>query len=917
MPESEAPVAEPKPQTNEPITLNGDEDYRDYVGDILINGIPTRVEVQSQDGPTNSIVYTYVDENGNTRRGTSTILGFKEAIQKAEESKKQPAPQPEPAPVNEPINEPIVEPAPQPEEKPVEQPVTPQTIDWDALFEQDPETYFAEMQKQFGDKTEKRFNAVIAATQKRLDALNKANPQTDNEIFENEEKKEKLEAKIATLNEMVARLYTPVAEPEPQPVGEKKPVAPHVVDDPIKEAQNKEDELITKLGRVGVSRAQKQDWARRAGKYVGDLFATREEYSAYEAIAKNLGEYLEDFEKGVEDSFANRSNIESDSPVNDVPLTNEPNEGNNGDTGQTEEGRPLDNRGGRTSNEGNQEGDSSDAKGKSERGNKSKGGKSTKQVDKYPARKGNATQKLLIDTFGFESVTIPNTRKNTLNAIYDFMMEMSKTLGISPKSIGQGGWLSVGNLRSNAFFAAVHSIKHGSITGNIKEVSLRFKYGTLTGIAHEWFHSLDYALDYFNTGIKSTTTSEVDRSKFSGRKEVWDAIDNIVKAINGSGHPERIKKRVRNMSAWSYWLSPKEMCARAFDQYILDKFRAAGIEVEGVITESDAGNPTPEEMAVIAPAFDNLFKVLQEKEGKTPGTSVLYQIGEIIEKENKVRAFATESIKQMLKESGIEVVVLSNEDVSNMSPLKEPNGTVYGWTDGKKIYLTEAGINPNTPVHEYTHLWAKAMMQKNPKGWKSVKDNLRGTSVWNEVLNDPNYSNIRNNEDLVASEVLSRLSGRDGAAKLEQMAQQMIDEAKGSMRKLEARGLVQRIKDALNEFWSWVGVELFGIEKFESVEQITDRVLWDLMNKTDLGALSEGKPEFNIINGAEGKALVHAVNQKNLVFKTGQPLDYIEVGNRIYLYNNPNYNNYTAYSNGEINVIFALEIDAYRDLETV
>ena len=35
---------------------------------------------------------------------------------------------------------------------------------------------------------------------------------------------------------------------------------------------------------------------------------------------------------------------------------------------------------------------------------------------------------------------------------------------------------------------------------------------------------------------------------------------------------------------------------------------------------------------------------------------------------------------------------------------------------------------------------------------------------------------------------------------MEQMAQQMIDEAKGTARKLEARGLIQRMKDALNEF---------------------------------------------------------------------------------------------------------------------
>jgi hypothetical protein len=184
---------------------------------------------------------------------------------------------------------------------------------------------------------------------------------------------------------------------------------------------------------------------------------------------------------------------------------------------------------------------------------------------------------------------------------------------------------------------------------------------------------------------------------------------------------------------------------------------------------------------------------------------------------------------------------------------KTPNGIVYGWTDGKKIYLTKAGMNPNTKIHEYTHLWAKAMMQKNPKGWNSIKQLLKKTPVWNEVMNDANYSNIHGNEDMVASEVISRISGTKNAAKLEQMAQKMIDEANGTMRKAEARGLIQNIKDALNQFWSWVSKNLFEIENFGSVEEVTDRVLWDLMNKTDLGELSEGQVEAQIA-GAKGCA---------------------------------------------------------------
>ncbi|MEE0237615.1 MAG: LPD38 domain-containing protein [Bacteroidales bacterium] len=973
---------------------------------------------------------------------------------------------------------------------------------------------------------------------------------------------------------------------------------------------------------------------------------------------------------------------------------------------------------------------------------------------------------------------------------------MSKMLGISPKSIGQGGWLNVGSLRSNASSSAEHSLLYNRFDQSVSKPTLKYKYSKLKGLAHEWWHALDHALSYFETGKGRITASEISSRSFTGRRETWDAVHQVIEAIKDSGHVSRIYSLKFPPRYTSYYLEPSEMAARAFEEYIKAKFASAGIVIENAVDTDFVAQPTAEEMAVITPAFDNLFKVLQEKEGKKPGTSILFQIGEDTNERlegisEKATRLADEAVALMINEGGIETVSVSNKEaeqmheasganvdfmiapdkpifvsnaamavaaikmekatpeqwlkmiekagglkagedkwmelsewlkasdkktltkqdvldyihentiqieevnyipeinftaeeqkhvaamnkefaalrqsareagesyadageiayqqmadkygddftlgfgvdmgelyVSNieaaasitgielrqereinstrldyttggldnkkeiaivvptveswnkydevhfgdagdgravawirfgetkkllgttevegkkkfnwakvlvideiqskrhqegrdrgysirgeeyqkrldsleteagdrlkrrtellrtltekygedfrsylklentayvpnesvMSPeevqewdatsqeeindaidvlkkqkragvpdapfdknwhelamkrmlryaaengydvvawtkgdqqadrysltksfssieredrpdgdggrrfslyggnvetiyvdengvvtsssisneledkplsdvvgkelavkmmslenydtidgedlriggegmkgfydkilpafmnkygkkwgvkvedihlsleggldmhsvpvteemkasviegqpmfMKRPNGKVYGWTDGKKIYLTKDGFNPNTRVHEYTHLWAKAMMQKNPKGWQSIKDLLRGTPIWNEVINDANYSSIHHDEDMVASEALSRISGTKNAAKLERMAQQMIDEAKGTMRKLEAQGLIQRIKDALNEFWSWVGTNLFGIEKFDSVEQVTDRVLWDLMNKTDLGELSEGQVETQIV----------------------------------------------------------------------
>ena len=168
--------------------------------------------------------------------------------------------------------------------------------------------------------------------------------------------------------------------------------------------------------------------------------------------------------------------------------------------------------------------------------------------------------------------------------------------------------------------------------------------------------------------------------------------------------------------------------------------------------------------------------------------------------------------------------------------MRTPQGTIYGWSVNGKIYLTEAGINPDTPIHEYTHLWAEAMMIKNKKGWDSIKALLKDTPVWKEVIADPNYSNIKDNEDAVASEVLSRISGKKNAAKMEEEAQRAIDEAKGVFEKAEAATVFLNLKRALKQFWHWVGKNVFGIKDFKNIDEVTDRVLYDLLSNTKLNS---------------------------------------------------------------------------------
>jgi len=100
------------------------------------------------------------------------------------------------------------------------------------------------------------------------------------------------------------------------------------------------------------------------------------------------------------------------------------------------------------------------------------------------------------------------------------------------------------------------------------------------------------------------------------------------------------------------------------------------------------------------------------------------------------------------------------------------SGEIYGFvTLEGDIYLDENVISPEHPIHEYTHLWDRAVAKKNPKLWKKGVELMKKTDLWEEILFDKNYGkkwtsnpNITPEEleFLVASEVHARIVGEKG-----------------------------------------------------------------------------------------------------------------------------------------------------------
>ncbi len=104
---------------------------------------------------------------------------------------------------------------------------------------------------------------------------------------------------------------------------------------------------------------------------------------------------------------------------------------------------------------------------------------------------------------------------------------------------------------------------------------------------------------------------------------------------------------------------------------------------------------------------------------------------------------------------------------------RSKNGEVYGFTVDGKIYLDTKRMKPETPLHEYTHLWSEALKRVNPKEWENVKklfDEVDGLKEEVQKL----YPELKG-EDLY-DEMIAVYSGREGTKKLEDVVRKLAAE---------------------------------------------------------------------------------------------------------------------------------------------
>ena len=224
------------------------------------------------------------------------------------------------------------------------------------------------------------------------------------------------------------------------------------------------------------------------------------------------------------------------------------------------------------------------------------------------------------------------------------------------------------------------------------------------------------------------------------------------------------------------------------------------------------------------------------------------------ETQNQVDKAVKNIATEITKKTGIEVVTDEKEAEKKSDQINEAlkrglqidnsvkefrtkDGEVYGFTDGEKIYLDTRKMKPETPLHEYAHLWCDMLRRVNPKEWENVKklfDKVEGLKDEVQKL----YPELEG--DALYEEMITTYSGREGTKKLEDVVRKLAaEEGKSVTESTKAQGFLEKVKEALTKYWKGVA-DVLGIH-FTTAEEVADKVLADWAKGVDPRESEKGR----------------------------------------------------------------------------
>ena len=180
-------------------------------------------------------------------------------------------------------------------------------------------------------------------------------------------------------------------------------------------------------------------------------------------------------------------------------------------------------------------------------------------------------------------------------------------------------------------------------------------------------------------------------------------------------------------------------------------------------------------------------------------------------------------LTQVLPKQGHMSSILTKERLVNFISSRQlmiSDGTAYGFAYNGKIYLNPDFLNSNVAVHEYTHLWDKYIQNTNPELWERGKEAFKKTSLWEQVKNDPSYTEIAGDDNLILSECHARICGEIAQSVLEKIAQE------------DGRIAKDAVIDWDKETWTYIAQNFTrDIASFIEVKDFMNLPIRDLMNE--------------------------------------------------------------------------------------
>ena len=174
----------------------------------------------------------------------------------------------------------------------------------------------------------------------------------------------------------------------------------------------------------------------------------------------------------------------------------------------------------------------------------------------------------------------------------------------------------------------------------------------------------------------------------------------------------------------------------------------------------------------------------------------------------------------------------TKESDEKLKQFKTSDGHAYGFTYKGKIYIDPRIATSETPIHEYGHLWAEMKRQTAPEEWDAIKNVLLNDKLVKPIIDrvKKDYPELtkEGREDDFIEEILTLFSGKRGAERLREIAEQIAAEKGGVFGKAEAVTAMQRLRNVLANFWAGVA-KMMGW-KYSNAEDVADAVLRDMLN---------------------------------------------------------------------------------------